>query len=71
MNNDDNSPRPVVARSPRGCTAHVMTQVTPGERQKVEDIAELEMRSLSSTARMLLLKGIEQYEAEAEKASRS
>ncbi|SFT54821.1 hypothetical protein [Halomonas saccharevitans] len=71
MSTDDNSPRPVVSRSPRGCTAHVMTQITPQERQKLEDIAELEMRSLSSTTRMLLIKGIEQYDAETEQASRS
>lgn len=71
MSPDDTNQRPVVARSPRGCTAHVMTQITPQERQKLEDIAELEMRSLSSTARMLLLRGIEQYEAETEQASRS
>ncbi|MDT0501619.1 MULTISPECIES: hypothetical protein [unclassified Halomonas] len=71
MSNDDNRPRPVVSRSPRGCTAQVMVQVTPLEREKLEAIAELEMRSLSSTARMLLVKGIEQYDAETEKASRS
>lgn len=71
MSTDDNSPRPVVSRSPRGCTAQVMVQITPQERGKVETIAELEMRSLSSTARMLLIKGLEQYEAETEQAARS
>ncbi|MCT8469429.1 hypothetical protein KZO85_12620 [Chromohalobacter canadensis] len=70
MNIDDNSPRPAVSRSPRGCTAQVMVQVTPLEREKLEAIAELEMRSLSSTARMLLIKGIEQYNAETEHAAR-
>ena len=71
MSNDDNSPRPMVSRSPRGCTAQVMVQITPQEREKLEAIAELEMRSLSSTGRMLLIKGIEQYDAETDQASRS
>lgn len=71
MSPDDTTPGPVAARSPRGCSVPLMTQITPDERAILEEIAELEMRSLSSTARMLLIRGIEQYKAETEKASRS
>ncbi|WP_290273093.1 hypothetical protein [Halomonas sabkhae] len=71
MSTDDNSPRPVVSRFPRGCTAKVIVQINPLERRKMGAIAELDMRSLSSTARMLLIKGLEQYEAETEQAARS
>ncbi|MBD3895264.1 hypothetical protein IEI94_05305 [Halomonas sp. ML-15] len=61
----------VAARSPRGCSSPVMTQVTDTERAKLEDIAQLEMRSLSSTTRMLILMGIEKYEADTELAGQS
>ncbi|GAA0587453.1 hypothetical protein ACFQH5_16790 [Halomonas salifodinae] len=58
-------------RAPAGCNRPVMTHLAEDEREQLEEIAELEMRSLSSTARMLLIRGIEQYKAETEKASRS
>lgn len=61
----------VAARAPRGCNRPVMTQVTDTERTKLEGIAELEMRSLSATTRMLILLGIEHYEAETERAGRA
>ncbi|WP_431026161.1 hypothetical protein [Halomonas sp. H5] len=56
--------RRAASRSPNGCSKQVMTQITPDERLKLEEIAELEMRSLSATVRMLMLRGIAQYEAE-------
>lgn len=58
----DDTMRSVPARSPVGCNKPVMTQLTEAEREKVEHIAQLEMRSLSATARMLILRGIQQYE---------
>ena len=61
----------VAARAPRGCNRPVMTQVTETERGKLEDIAQLEMRSLSATARMLILLGIDKYEADTEQAGRA
>ncbi|GHE20139.1 hypothetical protein [Halomonas urumqiensis] len=61
----------VAARSPRGCNRPVMTQVTDTERSKLEGIAQLEMRSLSATIRMLILLGIQHYEADTEAASQS
>lgn len=67
----DETMRRAVSRSPKGCSKQVMTQITPDERVKLEEIAKLEMRSLSSTLRMLMLRGIAQYESETEKASRS
>ncbi|KJZ14022.1 hypothetical protein TW86_10560 [Halomonas sp. S2151] len=71
MNSTDTMQQvPVAARSPRGCNRSVMTMVTDREHHKLEGIAELEMRSLSSTARMLLLLGIERYEADTEQAAR-
>ncbi len=54
--------RTVPARAPNGCNKPVMTQLTEAEREKVEHIAQTEMRSLSATARMLMLRGIQQYE---------
>ncbi len=47
---------------PKGCTSTVLTRMTEDERADLERIAELEMRSLSATARMLLLRGIAQYD---------
>ncbi|WP_155489496.1 hypothetical protein [Vibrio alginolyticus] len=61
----------VAARAPRGCNRPVMTQVTETERTTLEDIAQLEMRSLSSTARMLILLGIEKYEHDTEQAGQA
>ncbi|MCE8028788.1 hypothetical protein HOP54_08810 [Halomonas daqingensis] len=54
--------RSVPARAPNGCNTPVMTQLTKAEREKIEAIAQLEVRSLSATARMLILRGIQQYE---------
>jgi hypothetical protein len=61
----------VAARSPRGCSVPLMTQITPDERATLVEIAEMEMRSLSSTARMLILAGIEKYQADTAEAGRA
>ncbi|OHV11180.1 hypothetical protein [Kushneria phosphatilytica] len=54
-----------VSNSPRGCNAPVIgLALKPDEREEVKAIAGLEMRSLSATARVLLLKGMAAYRAE-------
>lgn len=50
------------SRSPNGCSQQVMTQITPDERERLKQIAELEMRSVSSTLRMLMLRGMQGYQ---------
>nr|WP_289124409.1 hypothetical protein [uncultured Halomonas sp.] len=54
------APKPIYA--PKGCTSTVLTRMTEDERADLERIAELEMRSLSATARMLMLRGIAEYD---------
>jgi|TARA_B100000446_G_scaffold72025_1_gene68258 hypothetical protein len=39
-----------------------MAHVTEDEREELKRIAELEMRTLSATARMLMLRGIAEYD---------
>ena len=46
-------------QSPHGCNCPMMTIVTREERARVEAMAEREMRSLSGTLRLLLLRGLE------------
>ncbi|PAU76756.1 hypothetical protein [Halomonas salipaludis] len=65
------TPAAAYSRSPNGCSKQVMTQITPTEREKLKAIAELEMRSVSGTLRMLMLRGIEQYDADTEAAGQS
>lgn len=65
------TPGAAYSRSPNGCNQQVMTQITPEEREKLKAIAELEMRSVSATLRMLMLRGIEQYEADTEQAGQA
>ncbi|WP_110675934.1 hypothetical protein [Salinicola sp. RZ23] len=48
-------------QSPHGCSCPIMAIVTPEERARVEKLAEQEMRSLSGTLRMLMLRGLENY----------
>lgn len=48
----------------QACNSPIMSHITTAERQELERIAQLEMRSLSATARMLILRGIEQYDAD-------
>lgn len=71
MSHPETIVHPTVSRAPKGCNRPVMTHLTETERQRLEGIAELEMRSLSATSRLLLLKGLEQYEAETEQTARS
>ncbi|ABE58718.1 hypothetical protein C8E00_103485 [Chromohalobacter marismortui] len=71
MSHPDTIMSPTVSRAPKGCNRPVMTHLTETERQRLESIAELEMRSLSATSRLLMIKGIEQYDAETEQAARS
>ncbi|WP_110686998.1 hypothetical protein [Salinicola aestuarinus] len=52
-------------QSPHGCNRPIMTIVTQEEREQVEALAERELRSLSGTVRMLMLKGLEQTPAAA------
>ncbi|MFS8152015.1 hypothetical protein [Vreelandella titanicae] len=56
------SPKPIYA--PKGCNCPIMAHITEDEREDVKRIAELEMRSLSATARMLMLRGIAEYDQE-------
>lgn len=56
------APKPIYA--PKGCNSPTMTNLTVDERHQLERIAQLEMRSLSATARMLMLRGIAQYDQE-------
>ncbi len=50
--------------SPRGCNKPLMTHLTPPERKQLEEIASQEMRSLSATARLLIVQGMQQYQDE-------
>lgn len=49
-----------------GLRTQVLVQMTPEERAALEQIAELEMRSLSATTRMLLLGGLRAYQRASE-----
>ncbi|MDN7131754.1 hypothetical protein JNO04_05215 [Halomonas sp. MC140] len=53
------TPKPIYA--PKGCNCPIMVHVTESERDELKRLQELEMRSLSATARMLLLRGIAEY----------
>ncbi|WP_447894258.1 hypothetical protein [Vreelandella sp. GE22] len=52
--------KPVYA--PKGCDKPVMTYLTETERGDLERIQQLEVRSMSATVRMLMLRGIAQYD---------
>ncbi|MCZ0930320.1 hypothetical protein LPL18_011555 [Halomonas sp. CUBES01] len=54
------TPKPIYA--PKGCNCPIMAHVTEAERDDLKRIAELEMRTLSATARMLMLRGIAEYD---------
>lgn len=68
MNSSGTTPqRRITARSQRvGLSAQVLMGLTAEERASLERIAELEMRSLSATARMLFLEGLRTYEQASE-----
>ena len=46
-------------QSPHGCNCPIMTIVPQEERAMIEAMAEREMRSLSGTLRLLMLRGLE------------
>lgn len=54
------TPKPIYA--PKGCNCPIMVHITESEREELKRIKQLEMRSMSATARMLLLRGIAQYD---------
>jgi hypothetical protein len=54
------APKPIYA--PKGCDQAVMTYLTETERGDLERIQQLEVRSMSATARMLILRGMTQYD---------
>lgn len=56
------SPKPIYAA--KVCNCPIMAHITEEEREELKRIAELEMRSLSATARMLMLRGIAEYDQE-------
>ncbi|MCW4148555.1 MULTISPECIES: hypothetical protein [unclassified Halomonas] len=60
--NRPNSITPKAIYAPKGCNCPIMAHVTENERDDLKRIAQLEMRTLSATARMLMLRGIEQYD---------
>jgi hypothetical protein len=49
--------------SPKGCNKPLMTHLTQQERRQLERIASQEMRSLSATARLLIVQGMQQHQA--------
>lgn len=49
------------SRAPTGCTRQVLMTLRPEERERLEVIADQEGRSLSSTARLLLLRGLKSW----------
>lgn len=54
------TPKPIYA--PKGCNCPVMIHLTESEREELKRIQELEVRSMSATGRMLLLRGIAEYD---------
>ncbi|WP_249976041.1 hypothetical protein [Vreelandella olivaria] len=54
------TPKPIYA--PKGCNCPIMVHITESEREELKRIKQLKMRSMSATARMLLLRGIAQYD---------
>ena len=45
--------------SPLGCNQPLMTHLTKGAREQIRKLAAEEMRSMSATARMLIIEGME------------
>lgn len=50
--------------APQGCKVPVLTHLTAEERSELDQLAAQEMRSLSSTMRMICLKGLAAHQAE-------
>ncbi|MDL4862266.1 hypothetical protein NPJ88_007965 [Halomonas elongata] len=62
MNTAETMPaRTLGYRSPNGCSKQVMTQITPDEQRRLDDIAKREGRSRSAMVRLLMLRGIQSY----------
>ncbi|HDS0959711.1 TPA: hypothetical protein QDZ28_003437 [Pseudomonas putida] len=47
--------------SPRGCSKPLMTHLSPSEREQLEEIATVEMRSLAAMARLLIVQGMKNH----------
>lgn len=61
------APRP--SRAPNGCNATPLyLSLTPNERARVLAAAKRDARSISATARLLLLRGLERAEANADQS---
>ncbi|SDK70259.1 hypothetical protein [Billgrantia gudaonensis] len=69
MSTADTIAPPTTKRAPHGCRCPVMTHVTEHERRRLDALAQADQRSLSATTRLLVLRGLEQLDAEAGKAS--
>lgn len=63
MNTAKSSAQLVRAPSPVGCNKPVMTHLTEDERNLLSKIAKQESRSLAATARMMIVKGLDKYQA--------
>ncbi|AKX51732.1 hypothetical protein AKN92_09735 [Thiopseudomonas alkaliphila] len=59
------TPKTTLARnhSPTGCNQPVMTHLTKAERAELEQLANAQMRSLSATARLLIVQGLQDSKA--------
>ncbi|SDS48567.1 hypothetical protein SAMN05216198_2058 [Halopseudomonas litoralis] len=51
--------------SPRGCSVPLMTHLTPEERAQLVKMADQEARSMSAMARLLIVQGMQRYQAQA------
>lgn len=49
---------------PQNRTAQVLVLMTTDERQDLERIAKVEHRSLSATARLMIRRGLREYQSE-------
>lgn len=63
-NTKTSAAQPAVKYSPQGCSKPVMTHLTADERRRLDWLAKKDMRSLSATARMLIVQGLAAAEAE-------
>lgn len=64
MSTSKSSARLARSNSPTGCNHPVMTHLTADERKQLDRLATKDMRSLSATARMLIVQGLAAAEAE-------
>lgn len=66
MNQPNTNPAPSRSPSPKGCTRPLMTHLTQEERGQLETIAGQESRSLAATARLFIVRGMQQYQTGAD-----